>query len=106
MSHHHPLTPIQRQHLAIATAEGAVLVRAIHDSRNGATFGALQWLSAASTAAAIAVQYEQIAVLATTQADRDLWTKGARTLRDTVARFELWAELAEAGSDATPCRAA
>ncbi len=103
---HHPLTPAQRQHLAIATAEGAVLARVIYASRNGATFTGLQWLSAASTAAAIAAQYEQIAVLAPTQASRDLWTKGARTLRDTVARFELWAELAEVGSDATTCRTA
>ncbi|MFC0431094.1 hypothetical protein [Kutzneria buriramensis] len=96
MSHPLVLTDQQRAHLAVAEADTARLVELVRDARTAGLTG-LQWQTASSLASGIADQAQRIADLAA--GDRiagRVWATCARLLRDTAARFELWADLAEA----------
>jgi hypothetical protein len=104
VSHLLDLTQAQRAHLAIAEADTRRLTRLISTAH---TIGLRvdQWLTAAALAAGIADQVQQIADRAPDAHGREPWATSARLIRDTAARFELWADLAHrqqqvAGSDA------
>ncbi|KAA2245891.1 hypothetical protein F0L68_41130 [Solihabitans fulvus] len=99
MSHLLVLTDQQRVHLAVAEADTARLVELLRDARTQGLTG-LQWQVASSLACGVADQAQRIADLAADGAGR-VWGTCARLLRDTAARFELWADLAEVGSDAS-----
>ena len=104
MSHQLAVSDAQRVHLAVAEADAAKLTRALR-SRRTRPFTTAQWLATASLAAAVADQLDQGADLAARENDRWVWSTSARLVRDTGARFELWASLADseqANSHATP----
>jgi len=93
VSHLHELTDDQRAHLAVAEADTARLTRLIRTARTGG-LPAHQWLTAVTLAAGIADRAQHIADLAPVAAARQPWATSARLIRDTAARFELWAHLA------------
>jgi hypothetical protein len=104
VSHLIDLTEAQRVHLAVAEADTGRLTRLIRTAR---TTGLRvdQWLTAAALATGIADQVQQIADHSPDKYGREPWATSARLIRDTAARFELWAELTHseqhpAGSDA------
>jgi hypothetical protein len=94
VSHLLVLTDQQRTHLAIAEADTARLAELARDARTTGLTG-LQWQTASSLASGIADQAQRIADLAADEFAGRVWVACARQLRDTAARFELWADLAE-----------
>lgn len=89
------LSSAQRRHLIIANVDAAKLTRTLWLIRDNVALAGVQWLAGAAAATAVADQLDQIAALATTPADCELWARSARLVHDTAARFELCAELAD-----------
>ena len=99
MSHLLVLTDQQRAHLAVAEADSARLVELVRDARTTGLTG-LQWQTASSLASGIADQMQRTADLAVDEVAGSVWATCARLARDTAARFELWADLAESAGGA------
>lgn len=99
MSHPSPsaaLNDAQRAHLAMAEHDSAALGQLIAATHGTiAPVPALRWLAGAAIAAGLAEQLTVVAELADTDTGARLWRFAAARVRDTAARFELWAELAE-----------
>jgi hypothetical protein len=99
VSHPRPLLTLndaQWQRLQLAQIHSATLSRFIaitHDTTEPVT--ALDWLAGASSAAGLADQLTIVAALADTETSTRFWNTAADRVRDTAARFELWATLAE-----------
>ena len=93
MSHPFTLTQPQRAHLAVAEADTERLTPLLRRA-NTTSLTTFEWLTAAALATSIADQLEQVADLAVDEPGRQPWTTSARLVRDTAARFELWADLA------------
>lgn len=93
MSHPFALTQPQRTHLGVAEADTERLTPLLRRA-NTSSLTTFEWLTAAALATSIADQMEQVADLAVDEPGRHLWTTSARLVRDTAARFELWADLA------------
>lgn len=100
MSHLLVLTDPQRAHLAIAEADAARLAGLVREARTAGLTG-LRWQAASSLASAIADQLQRIADLAVNEAAGRVWATCARLLRESAARFELWADLADVAAEAT-----
>lgn len=86
------LTTAQRRHLDLAAAEAHQLNRIT----NRPTLTGYDWERAASLASSIAAHVDQVAVLAGTADEAEVWRRSAAAVRRTADRFELWASLADA----------
>jgi hypothetical protein len=96
VSHPLDLSDEQRAHLSIAEADTARLNLVLRDLRAGGLTGH-QWQVAACLASAVADQVQQIADLGG-RAGRT-WVTTARLLRESAARFELRADLADVAAE-------
>lgn len=99
MSHSLVLSNEQRAHLSLAEADTARLTELLRDVQPGGLSGH-QWQVAACLAAAAADQVRQVAEHAEAGAG-GTWATTARLLRESAARFELWADLADVEADIT-----
>ncbi|SFW11597.1 hypothetical protein [Amycolatopsis australiensis] len=99
MSHSRPpatRSDAQRARLALAEADWANLARFEATTRDpDRPLTALQWLAGAALAAAVAEHFTALAAMTTGTAGARMWAEEATRLRDTAARYELAATLAE-----------
>lgn len=95
MSHSTLFNDAQQRHLALAEADVRALHRQLRPYRAGLGLSHLDWLTAAALATSVADQLDQVVALADHPSTVTSWAQAARRVRDTAARHELAAALAD-----------